>query len=210
PCADFAYWAAQKERLKDSIKMIVNPYPVCKFTEDYFDFYRECKMKGVLCPKTYHNNNEVDSFPLIAKSRDKMEYKKLFNMRQVYNFTVGRNDLVLQKFIEGTVFEVDFLDEWLQVRLLPKSFPHITQIIDSDTVNKNYFSIVIKSLGIKFGTLRFVSDKNKDYIIDAWPMFKWEALFINPSIIDGLLKGSTPKSVKGKLVKVPHAIVMEV
>lgn len=208
PFKEFAFWALQEKTLT-SVKIATNPYGACKTVENYFELYKECKRQGIAHPKIYRNNNEIDSFPLVAKSRDKREFVVLNNMREVYSATTARNDMVIQKYVEGQVLEVDFIDDWMQARYLP-TYTRMMTVVDHEIVKPLVIQIS-EAFGMKFGMLKFIVGKDKTYFINASPMFRWESFVLNPYLLPALLGTDVPKDVPlgTILINTPSAFVKE-
>jgi len=214
PFHDFNYWSLKVEEIKDlGIKIITNSFESLRKIGDYFELYKECRKNGIVHPKIYRNNNEIDAFPLIIKSRDKKESYMAKNMRDVYNFTAGRRDILVQQYIPGPTIKVDFVGEnWLQQRFC--LFDYVIDIVKYEFLEE-ICKDIISSFGLKFGTISFVMSDTY-YFINIKPYIEWEAMLLNESILLGLLAlvdgedyqiAETKENLR--LIKVPSIIIKE-
>jgi hypothetical protein len=216
PFDRFGYWALMKDELYNKgITVVSNCYSSCKIVEDYFELYKECKKNGIIIPDIYRNNNDINKLPLILKSRDKKEKQILKTMRDVYNFTSTRKDIVVQAYISGIEFNINFIkNSWVQFGYFP--FPdkqkfRTTQEKDFITIQTSkIFDNIISCLGLTFGSLSFIISSGEIYFIDASPMFTIESLLINPNLFNILLKDeiNTDKNSIYELWKTPYGPII--
>ena len=197
PFADFTQWALAKRELeKLGIKVIVNSFESIRIVNDYFDLYKKCREDKIIHPRTYKNHNEINYFPLEIKSRDKKNCFLVDSMRDVYNLTSGRRDVLVQQHLKGDIFKVIFIKNWcVCFRCLNEYIMEIIENCPSQTKK------IIKSFGLDFGTLKFVNDS----FIDAKPYIEWEFLGAGNFVLMNLLGENRPSSfVPGdKITKIP-------
>ncbi len=218
PFGDLGYWALRAEDLKKrkGVQPLVNPYQSYHSTLDLFELYKECRKNGIAIPKIYHNHNEIDSFPLIAKTRDKRQFWVLRSLREVFNQTAGRKDIVLQRYVEGSTYEIDFAYDWSQCRkCLP---PHYTlyEIMPPTNAAIRLAKEVQEALGLLFGTIRVILGATNDWFIDAKPYLTANTMMFNPKLLVDLLArldGGKPMFTNIKpglrMIRVPAGLILE-
>ncbi len=204
PFADFTQWALEKEELgKLGIKVIVNSFESIRTVNDYFEIYKECRENGIIHPKTYRGHSGINYFPLVIKSRDKKDFYFAKNMRDVYNFTSDRKDVLVQQYFHGLTSKVVFIRDWMVgVWCLSDYIMKIKEKCPVDTQR------IIELFGLDFGTLDFVTNSGVEYFIDVKPYIEWEFLGAENFVLMNLLGENRPSSfIPGdKIIKIPSVL----
>ncbi len=205
PFADFTQWALVKEELeKVGIKVIVNSFESIRTVIDYFELYKRCREDGIVHPKTYKGHNDINYFPLMVKSRDKVDSFLAKNMRDVYNFTSDRKDILVQQYLKGIISKVIFIRDWTMCAwCLSDHIMEIKKECPEDTQR------IIDSFGLEFGTLEFVISNGVEYFVDAKPYIEWEFLGSANFVLMNLLGENRPSSfIPGnKIIKIPSCLI---
>ncbi len=209
PFSDLTQWALVKEELeKLGIKVIVNSFESIRLVNDYFNLYRKCREEGITHPRTYKGNSEINFFPLTIKSRNKKEKFLVNTMRDVYNITAGRKDVLVQQHVSGIVSKVAFTKDWtICVWCLSD---YVLEIKDKCPLETQR---VIESLGLDFGTLYFITnnDTKQEYFLDAKPYIEWDFLKSGNFMLLNLLEKNKPCALVpgNKIIKIPSLFLKE-
>ncbi len=209
PFADLTRWALTKEELgKLGIKVIVNSFESIRTVNDYFNLYRKCRDNGITHPRTYKGNSEINFFPLVIKSRDKKDRFLVTTMRDVYNITAGRKDVLVQQHIPGVVSKVVFIRDWMMYAQCLSDY--VMEIMETCPLETQK---VIESFGLEFGTLYFITndDTKQEYFVDAKPYVEWDFLKSGSFMLLNLLEKNNPCTLVpgNKIIKIPSLFLKE-
>lgn len=209
PFSDLTQWALVKEELeKLGIKVIVNSFESIRLVNDYFNLYRKCRDNGITHPRTYKGNSEINFFPLVIKSRDKKDRFLVTTMRDVYNITAGRKDVLVQQHIPGVVSKVVFIRDWMMYAQCLSDY--VMEIMETCPLETQK---VIESFGLEFGTLYFITndDTKQEYFVDAKPYVEWDFLKSGSFMLLNLLEKNNPCTLVpgNKIIKIPSLFLKE-
>lgn len=206
PFDNFVFWVGQKEELlKLGAVVVANSFDACQKTTNLFEFLKTCKRNGIPTLRVFKSNNEINHLPLLLRSKDKKEIRVLHTMREVFNFTATRKDVVVQEMKIGAVLEVDFIGAWKQARIYSPD----SSAFQLTTMDFPIRLLSQEAFGLKFGTLQFLLSPDGVYLTDGWPYITYSGLLCIENAADSILKQNNgePFTVRSKF-KIGERVVL--